>query len=157
MRERLLARDFEDVRAVVESLADEFDIVEVAAAAIKLVHAATAGDGDEADIEISPHQEALPPRSAKHSRAPVRRVDGATVRLFVGAGRRDGIRPGDLVGAVTGEAGVTSESLGAIQITDKFSLIEVPDVLADQIIVAMRRATLRGKKVAVRRDRLKVD
>jgi len=157
VRERLLARDFEDVRAVVESLADEFDIVEVAAAAIKLVHAATAGDGDEADIEISPPQEALPPRSAKHSRAPVRRVDGATVRLFVGAGRRDGIRPGDLVGAVTGEAGVTSESLGAIQITDKFSLIEVPDVLADQIIVAMRRATLRGKKVAVRRDRLKVD
>jgi ATP-dependent RNA helicase DeaD len=48
---------------------------------------------------------------------------------------------------------VTSDSLGAIQITDKFSLIEVPDVLADQIIVAMRRATLRGKKVAVRRDR----
>ena len=157
VRERLLARDFEDVRAVVESLADEFDIVEVAAAAIKLVHAATAGDGDEADIEISPPQEASNPRSAKHSRAPVRPVDGATVRLFVGAGRRDGIRPGDLVGAVTGEAGVTSESLGAIQITDKFSLIEVPDVLADQIIVAMRRATLRGKKVAVRRDRLKVD
>ena len=157
VRERLLARDFEDVRAVVESLADEFDIVEVAAAAIKLVHAATAGDGDEADIEISPPQEASNPRSAKHPRAPVRRVDGPTVRLFVGAGRRDGIRPGDLVGAVTGEAGVTSESLGAIQITDKFSLIEVPDVLADQIIVAMRRATLRGKKVAVRRDRLKVD
>jgi len=157
VRERLLARDFEDVRAVVESLADEFDIVEVAAAALKLVHAATAGDGDEADIEISPPQEASNPRSAKHSRAPVRRVDGATVRLFVGAGRRDGIRPGDLVGAVTGEAGVTSESLGAIQITDRFSLIEVPDSLADQIIVAMRRATLRGKKVAVRRDRLKVD
>ena len=152
VRERLLARDFEDVRAVVESLADEFDIVEVAAAAIKLVHVATVGDGDEAEIEVLPPHAGSHRRSAK-ARAPGQPSDGASVRLFVGAGRRDGIRPGDLVGAVTGEAGVRSDSLGAIQITDKFSLIEVPDALADQIIAAMRGATLRGKKVAIRRDR----
>jgi ATP-dependent RNA helicase DeaD len=48
---------------------------------------------------------------------------------------------------------VTSSVLGAIQITDKYSLIEVPDALADQIITAMRGAMLRGKKVAIRRDR----
>ena len=153
IRERLLAGDFDDVRAVVESLTDEFDVVEVAAAAITLVHAATAGDGNEPEIEVLPPHAGSRRRSAKDSRAPVQRLDGATVRLFVGAGRREGIRPGDLVGAVTGEAGVRSESLGAIQITDRFSLIEVPEVLADQIIAAMRDATLRGKKVAVRRDR----
>ncbi len=153
IRERLLAGDFEDVRAVAESLADEFDVVDVAAAAIKLVHAATAGDGNEPEIEAVPLHEDSRRRSAKESRAPVQRSDGSTVRLFVGAGRREGIRPGDLVGAVTGEAGVKSNVLGAIQITDKYSLIEVPDALADQIIVAMRGAMLRGKKVAIRRDR----
>jgi ATP-dependent RNA helicase DeaD len=79
--------------------------------------------------------------------------DGPTVRLFIGAGRRDGIRPGDLVGAITGEAGVASHSLGAIQITDRFSLIEVPELLADDIIAAVRGAQLRGKKVTIRRDR----
>ena len=152
VRERLLAGDCDDMRAVVDSLAGEFDIVDVAAAAIKLVHAAAAGDGHDTEIEVLRLGDA-PRRTAKGSRVPARRVDGATVRLFVGAGRRDGIRPGDLVGAVTGEAGVRSDSLGAIQITDTFSLIEVPERLADQIIVAMRGATLRGKKVAVRRDR----
>jgi ATP-dependent RNA helicase DeaD len=73
--------------------------------------------------------------------------------LFIGAGRRDRIRPGDLVGAITGEAGVPAHSLGAIQIADGFSLIEVPELLADQIVDAMRGALLRGKKVQVRRDR----
>ena len=153
VRERLLAGDFDDVRAVVDSLADEFDVVEVAAAAIKLVHAAAARDGNEAEIEVLPLHGDSPRRRARGVTVPVQRLDGATVRLFVGAGRRDGIRPADLVGAVTGEAGVGSDSLGAIQITDRFSLMEVPELLADQIIVAMRGATLRGKKVAVRRDR----
>ena len=60
------------------------------------------------------------------------RRDGPMVRLFVGAGRKAGIRPGDLVGAITGEAGVTSRSLGAIEIADKFSLVEVPEALADE-------------------------
>ena len=79
VRERLLARDFEDVRAVVESLADEFDVVEIAAAAIKLAHAATA-DGNEAEIEVLPPHAGSPRRSAKSSKAPVRRFDGTTVR-----------------------------------------------------------------------------
>ena len=79
--------------------------------------------------------------------------DGPSVRLFIGAGRQAGIRPGDLVGAITGEAGVESRSLGAIEIADRFSLIEVPDNLADEIITALKKATIRGKTVMVRRER----
>ena len=44
--------------------------------------------------------------------------DGPMARLFLGAGRKAGIRPGDLVGAITGEAGLTSRSVGAIEIAD---------------------------------------
>jgi ATP-dependent RNA helicase DeaD len=75
------------------------------------------------------------------------------VRLFIGAGRKAGIRPGDLVGAITGEAGVTSRSVGAIEIADKFSLVEVPEAMGDDIVAALKNATLRGKKVVVRRER----
>ena len=75
------------------------------------------------------------------------------VRLFIGAGRKAGIRPGDLVGAITGEAGVTSRSVGAIEIADKFSLVEVPESMGDNIVAALKNATLRGKKVVVRRER----
>ena len=75
------------------------------------------------------------------------------VRLFVGAGRNAGIRPADLVGAITNEAGVGSSELGAIEIADRFSLVEVPAAVADQIVTALRKSTLRGQKVQVRRDR----
>jgi ATP-dependent RNA helicase DeaD len=74
-------------------------------------------------------------------------------KLFVGAGRQAGIRPADLVGAITNEAGITSRDLGAIEITDRFSLVEVPEGQLDDIVTAMRKATLRGQKVPVRRDR----
>ena len=73
--------------------------------------------------------------------------------LFVGAGREAGIRPGDLVGAITGEAGINSGDLGAIQIADRFSLVEVPESRAEEIITALRATTIRGRKVPVRRDR----
>ena len=52
LRERLLAGDLDDVRVVVESLAQEFDIVDVAAAAVKLAHAAVAGEGGDREVEI---------------------------------------------------------------------------------------------------------
>ena len=74
-------------------------------------------------------------------------------RLFIGAGREANIRPGDLVGAITGEAGINSRELGAIEIADRFSLIEVPVSRAEEIMNALRATTLRGRKVTVRRDR----
>jgi ATP-dependent RNA helicase DeaD len=148
VRERLVAGDFEDVRAVVESLAEEFDLFDVAAAAISMAHEQL-GDGDDpAEIEPVGRPAAGPrPRSSPGPRGL------ATTRLFIGAGRRAGIRPGDIVGAITGEAGVPSSELGAIEIADNFSLIEVPEQLADAIIVAMRTSSLRGQKVTFRRDR----
>ena len=76
-----------------------------------------------------------------------------TARIFIGAGRQAGIRPADLVGAITGETGIPSSQLGAIEIADRFSLVELPEEAVDDIVTAMRQAKLRGKKVLVRRDR----
>ena len=154
LRERILQGDLDDVRVVVQSLAEEFDVVDVAAAAVKLAHAAAGGDG-QAEIPELP-----PPGRASEGRRPSRgprsslaaRGDGVT-RIFIGAGREAGIRPADLVGAITGEAGIASRELGAIEIGDRFSLVEVPQDRADDIVAAMKKATLRGHKVQVRRDR----
>ena len=74
-------------------------------------------------------------------------------RVFVAAGKQAGIRPADLVGAITGESGVPSSAVGAIRIAENFSVVEVPEALADAIIAAVAAGTLRGKKVKVRRDR----
>ena len=74
-------------------------------------------------------------------------------RLFVSAGRRAGIRPGDLVGAIAGEVGIESRAIGAIEINDGFSLVEVAEALAVVVIDALRATKLRGLKVTVRRER----
>ena len=163
LREQLAAGGLDDVRVVVESLAQEFDVLDVAAAAVKLAHAALTGTADEPADEKG----AVPlltvkgvrplfqgGRGARPERAG-RAGDGGEplARLYFAAGRSSGIRPGDLVGAITNEAGLSSKDVGAIQITDRFSLVDVPEALADDVVSAMRRTTLRGQKVQVRRDR----
>jgi ATP-dependent RNA helicase DeaD len=144
--------------------------VAIASAAVKLAHQTDAGDEAERDIPAVVARERSAPRDGG---APKRFSKGAVVgaagpreqrrerpepaedvaRLFVGAGREAGIRPGDLVGAITGEAGINSRELGAIQIADRFSLVEVPASRAEEIIAALRATTIRGRKVPVRRDR----
>ena len=156
LRERLLAGDLDHTRVVVESLAAEFDIMDIAAAAVQLAHAAAGGDGDDREIPAAGparSREPGPDRKRGPRERGGRAPDGDMTRLFVGAGRRGGIRPGDLVGAITGEAGIEARAIGAIEISDAFSLIEVPEALADEVIAALRGTKLRGMKVTVRRER----
>jgi ATP-dependent RNA helicase DeaD len=86
-------------------------------------------------------------------RAADARPGGRYTRLFIGAGRAAGVRPGDLVGAIANEAGVSGDGIGAIQIADGFSLVEVAESAADHIIDALRAGTIRGRRVNVRRER----
>jgi ATP-dependent RNA helicase DeaD len=161
LRERLLAGDLDHTRVVVESLAGEFDIVDIAAAAVHLAHAAITGDGDDREIPVVTstsdargRRDSRPLKSARGRLVPAGGDDaGSVTRLFVGAGRRAGIRPGDLVGAITGEAGIQSRAIGAIEIADGFSLVDVPEEMADDIIVALRATKIRGLKPTVKRDR----
>jgi ATP-dependent RNA helicase DeaD len=74
-------------------------------------------------------------------------------RLFVGAGRASGIRPQDLVGAIAGETNLSGRDIGAIEIADRFSLVEVPEAAADEVIAAMRAGSIKGKRTTVRRER----
>ena len=154
LRERLLQGGLDEVRVVVESLAAEFDVIDVAAAAVQLAHAAVGRDDPDEDIP------APTAASGKKQapRAPRADRDGGLrgremVRLFIGAGRRAGVRPADLVGAIANESGISARELGAIEIADRFSLIDVPAESAEAVLAAMRKTTLRGQKVQVRRDR----
>ena len=84
---------------------------------------------------------------------PARKALWDVARLYVGAGRLARVRPGDLVGAIANELQLDASVVGAIQIQDKFSIVEVPDEIADDIIDALRNTTIKGKRVIVRRDR----
>ena len=71
-------------------------------------------------------------------------------KVYIGAGREAGIRAGDLVGAIANEAGLNSNVIGAVEVMDRFSLVEVPEVLAREIIETLSRTRIKGQKVAVR-------
>ncbi|HEU4557241.1 MAG TPA: DEAD/DEAH box helicase [Longimicrobium sp.] len=171
--ETLEGEDFDRYREVVQPLMDQFEPVDVAAAAAKLAADATRGEEPEAEIDIPQWEERRPSRDRDGPRDDGRgprgrrdRFDGGErgggaprrsartgepmTRLFLGVGRRRGIRPGDVVGAIAGEARIPGEAIGAIEIADQFTLVEVASQFADQVLSAMRNATIKGRPVSVR-------
>jgi ATP-dependent RNA helicase DeaD len=148
--------DLERFRVVIDSLTDEFDVETVALAAVKLAHEAAGGDVDEEEIPSVARDVRVDSRESKRDRPSIgkgRTSDAGVARLFFGIGRRAGLRPQDLVGAIAGESGLNARDIGAIQITDRFSLVEVPESAADMVISALQRSTIRGRKPTVRRER----
>jgi ATP-dependent RNA helicase DeaD len=152
LREILLGGDLDSYRVAVESLAEEFDIVEIATAAVKLAHEAGGAKDEEEIPPLKPPAQKAGGRPAP-GRTKRERGTRDVTRLHIGVGRRAGIRPQDLVGAIANEAQIDARGIGAIDIADRFSVVEVPDDAADEIIHALSRATIRGKRVTVRRDR----
>ena len=150
LRNSLETDELERYRVVLDSLTDEFDVENIALAAVRLLHEAAGGDADEKEIP-APVEE----RAARGKERPARAKgpEAGVTRLFFGIGRQAGLRPQDLVGAIAGESGLSAREIGAIQITDRFSLVEVPESAADMIIMAMRRSTIRGRRPTVRRER----
>jgi ATP-dependent RNA helicase DeaD len=202
LREGILAGDLDSFRSIVEALAEEFDVMDVAAAAVKQLELRDGGSVDEKEIPAAEPRRERPsagPRSGPPSRGerteraptrferaerpdrergdrptekpargadkptrgtestraarPARRPQWDVARLYIGAGRLARVRPGDLVGAIANELQLDASVVGAIQIQDKFSIVEVPDEIADDIIDVLRSTTIKGKRVVVRRDR----
>jgi ATP-dependent RNA helicase DeaD len=160
LHESLLEDDLDRFRVVVETLTDEFDLFEVALAAVKLAHelAGGAGDDDEVPEATLPSGKGAGPRADRGEAGPGARRGrkppaGDMARLYIGAGRGAGIRPKDLVGAIANESSLRGSDIGAIEITQNFSLVEVPAGSADEVISALRRSTIKGKKVSIRPDR----
>ena len=159
LHEQLVEDDLEAFRVVVETLTDEFDVMQVALAAVKLAHEGSGAGSDEEEIPEAAapsHREDRTRRTAGASSGGQRggrSAAGGMTRLFVAAGRSAGIRPQDLVGAIANESRLSGRDIGAIEITDKFSLVEVPEDAATEVMAALRGTRVKGKKVQVRLDR----
>ena len=160
LREALLAGKFDGYRVVVESLAEEFDPLDIAAAAVKMAEReAGAVPDDEHEIPSvaappAPRGPSGPGGKGKFAPKFRKESGGAgTGKIFIGAGRDDGVQPGDLVGAIVKLAKVHPREVGSIRIAERFSLVEVPEAITEDVIRALRTAGVRGNKVTVRRDK----
>ena len=157
LREILLEDDLDAFRDVVEPLAEEFDPVKVALAAVKLAHEASGTTRDEEDlpeVELAPAEDRRGRRKAVgRDQRGARPATEGTTRLFVGTGRSSGVRPQDLVGVIASKSYLSGKDVGAIEIADRFSLVEVPESAADDVVAALRQVSIKGRKTTVRRER----
>jgi ATP-dependent RNA helicase DeaD len=150
LREVLAANESEHFRVVVDALSNEYDAVEIAMAAVKLYDAATSGDATEESVPEEPRH---PGRGVRRDGPGPNSSPGDMARIYIGIGKQANVRPQDLVGAIANEAGIAGGLIGAIQITERFSIVEVPGEVAEQVIKALGKSNIRGKKVQVRRDK----
>ncbi len=156
-------------REVIDEMLMHRDATDVAVAAFALLHEASqgaSGEDDDRDLTAAASSSDGSPRrtsggrktpgdarDSDGSRKKRDPLEGPTARLFVSLGRKAHVTPGDLVGAITGEAGIKGRDIGAITIHENFSLVEVPEDKARKIAKALNHCTIRGRKASVRLDR----
>ncbi len=162
LRQIILEDDLDAFRAVVEPLGEEYGIYEVALAAVKLASDASTEPRDEEElpeVDLAPLDDRGGRRKAvgrdqQHSRPSASRPAAyGTTRLFVGTGRSSGVQPKDLVGVIARKSNLSGRDIGAIEIADRFSLVEVPETAADDVVEALRQVSIKGRKTTVRRER----
>ena len=71
------------------------------------------------------------------------------VRIFLNAGKKQKIRAKDIVGAIANEAGVPGKALGAIDLFDDYTFVDVPREYLRDVIHGMKHAKIKNKKVHV--------
>lgn len=76
-----------------------------------------------------------------------RSQDNGMARLFLNVGRDQNIKPGDVLGAIAGESGISGRMIGSIDMYDKYTFVEVPEDCAGEVLECMKRVKIRGKNV----------
>ena len=132
--------DSEAYLSVLEPLFERYDLTEVASAALAL-------------FRQSAHQAKQPdsPPARRSSHEPV--PTPLWAKLFLSVGERDGLTPGDMLGAIAGESGVDGSSVGKIDIQESHSVVEVHDTVAHQVIKALNGTSICGRAVRADFDR----
>jgi ATP-dependent RNA helicase DeaD len=160
VRQALESEDLDDYGPLLASLAEDSDVRAVALAAIKLVHEASGATAEEPEIPAvtatGERRGARPTRDRDRDRGDggrrLQRPRGeATGFVQISLGRRGGVRPADLVGAIANEAGLTGADIGPIRINENSSIVGVPVGSVDAVVGAMSNAVVRGKTVGARR------
>jgi ATP-dependent RNA helicase DeaD len=163
LRKTITEGDLEMYVELVEQVAEEgFDLAEIAAAAARIANGSKAlvkaREQDRDAIEAPARSEA--PRydsnrgaGAVENREPedsaVRRPE-KTVRLSLGLGRNDGIRPADIVGSIANEADVPGRDIGPIDIQDDITYVGIPERYVDTVLEKVGRKKFRGRPLNIR-------
>ena len=78
-----------------------------------------------------------------------RKDDKDMVRLFLNVGKKQKLKPGDILGAIAGESGLPGRAVGSIDMYDKYTFVDVPSKYYKQVIKSMKYAKIKGNRVNV--------
>jgi ATP-dependent RNA helicase DeaD len=134
-----------------------YGVEDIAAAAVKL---ARAGEVQRPIDEIrEPREREERPMRARDGRGEdiprIRRErtgrEPGMVRLMLNLGRDQGVKPGDVVGAIASEAGIPGRAIGAIDIRRNETYVDVQESHVEKVLREMKRSSMRGKAVTLTR------
>lgn len=131
----LQEQDLSLYRSLVDELAAEaqIDIADIAAAATFL----SVGDKRIEIAKVSSKQQFT-------------FAEEGMVQLFIDVGRKNGVSPGDIVGAIANEAAIPGKAIGAIDVNDSYTLVDIPSEFVEKILLNMQRSQIRKKPMNIR-------
>ena len=151
----LAAGELELMQRLVEQYQQEHDVpaLEIAAALAKLFV------GDQ-PLLLAP-EPARPARAAGQRpgpdaagggpRRPAPVTEPALARYRLSVGQRNGVKPGNIVGAIANEAGLDARFIGRVEIHDDYSLVDLPADIPAELLQALRAAQVCGRALAIKR------
>jgi ATP-dependent RNA helicase DeaD len=123
---------FADYHTIVADLMVDCDVLDIAAAALKLYQEGFKEKTDDNDQTF-----------ANNGSQP------GMVRLFINAGRTQKIRPEDVVRTIASECDIPGNIIGIINIYDKFTFVEVPEDVVERVLSVMHKNSIKGYKINV--------
>jgi ATP-dependent RNA helicase DeaD len=114
----------------VKELSESMDTAEMTAAALSLAF----GQMEVAELK---------------RQASTRERENGMTRLFFTVGRKDGIKPAEILRTIAREAGIPGRSVGKIDIMDSYTFVEVAPDIAEKVAAAMNNAVIMGRRVSV--------
>lgn len=135
--------------ALLAPLMDDYDTVEIAAAALRLYEGALQ---ETVVLKAAVVQAMSRPASPAGASRGLSVVQGGKQRVFLAVGKRDNVRVGDIVGAVANEAGISGDKIGTVDMFESHTTVELSSEDAAKAVVALSSATLRGRNLSPRID-----
>jgi ATP-dependent RNA helicase DeaD len=129
LRDVLTSADVRREVLALEPLLADFDGIEIAAAALRM---------------LEQQRPARPVHSATHA-MPMQ-------KLFVNLGEKDGLRAPEIIAAITTEAGIPASQVGKVEVRDTHSIVEVAASVAELVVEKITGASVRGRKIQARVD-----
>jgi ATP-dependent RNA helicase DeaD len=138
VRKTIQEGDLDLYLELVEQLVEEgpFDMAEVAAAAARLANASR--------TLATPKEEEVAPAPERES------ISDKTITLSMSIGRREGVRPADIVGSIANEANVPGREIGPIEIRDDVTYVGVPERYVETVIAKLGKKRFRGRALNLR-------